>query len=260
MSEIQEYVRREISSPVTGIVLYGSQARQDATPTSDTDVLIVTPAEAGKHYSRQYSIVSYTENELSDVFGRGTLMGDHLKQDSRIIYDPEQRMQDIYETYVEPDPDKIENEITQSRMLLGVSRDKFEQNPYNFVYLVRYLCRTSAILLHHKTYGTYSYSNRAVAAALEIPELEELGFHHSPTKEDWPRFLRLSTLSGKILLGNMSDVEPVDLQEVVEENKVTNPRLANLAYGLPRAEKLSPIRLFSTSAYDHFPYVHPDSV
>lgn len=262
MGEIEEFIEKEIDTPVTGIVLYGSRARQDATPSSDTDVLVVTPDEAGKHYGQQLSIVSYTEGELTDVFERGTLMGDHLKRESKIIYDPSNRVETLYGLYVEPNHSRIREEIQGARTLLGVSRDEFEQHPYNFLYLARYICRVSATLLHREVCGTYNYSYRSVAATLGIPELQELGFHHAPTKEDWPRFLRLSALSGRILFGDESlvNVEPISLSSVIDENKADNPRLANLAYGLQRPEKLSLIRLFSTRAYENFPYVHPDSI
>jgi predicted nucleotidyltransferase len=75
----------DISSDVEGLLIYGSQARGDAVPGSDLDVLALVTAPRASTYSGDVNVSYYTREQLST--GVGTLFGAHLKRDAKIVWD-----------------------------------------------------------------------------------------------------------------------------------------------------------------------------
>lgn len=74
-----------LPAEIEGLLIYGSQARGDATPNSDLDVLALVPRPRQSIHSGGVSVSFYTVNQLST--GIGTLFGSHLKRDSKIVFD-----------------------------------------------------------------------------------------------------------------------------------------------------------------------------
>lgn len=75
----------ELPTDTTGVLLYGSQARGDAVPGSDLDVIVVTPNTRTATSSGDVNISYYTFEQLTT--GIGTLFGAHLKRDGKVIWD-----------------------------------------------------------------------------------------------------------------------------------------------------------------------------
>jgi predicted nucleotidyltransferase len=75
----------ELPREVEGLLIYGSQARGDAVPGSDLDVLALVPAPRPSTYSGDVNISYYTRKQLST--GIGTLFGAHLRRDAKIVLD-----------------------------------------------------------------------------------------------------------------------------------------------------------------------------
>lgn len=71
---------------VEGLLIYGSQARGDAVPGSDLDVLALVATSRPSTQSGLVNVSYYTRGQLST--GVGTLFGAHLKRDAKIIWDP----------------------------------------------------------------------------------------------------------------------------------------------------------------------------
>lgn len=83
-------------------MLYGSQARGEGRPDSDTDVLqIVT--HGGRSYSANgLNVTAYTEKRLHELAARGSLFVLHLMTDGIILSEKPRVFQRIFESYRPP--------------------------------------------------------------------------------------------------------------------------------------------------------------
>jgi Nucleotidyltransferase domain len=75
----------DLPDEVDGLLVYGSQARGDAVPDSDLDLLALVPAPRPSTYSGDVNVSYYTLEQLST--GTGTLFGAHLRRDAKIVWD-----------------------------------------------------------------------------------------------------------------------------------------------------------------------------
>jgi predicted nucleotidyltransferase len=74
-----------LPADVEALLVYGSQARGDAVPGSDLDVLALVARPRVSAYSGVVSVSYYTVQQLAT--GIGTLFGSHLKRDAKIVWD-----------------------------------------------------------------------------------------------------------------------------------------------------------------------------
>jgi len=75
----------ELPAEVEGLLVYGSQARGDAVPGSDLDVLALVTAPRPSTHCGDVNVNYYTLDQLWT--GIGTLFGAHLKRDAKVIWD-----------------------------------------------------------------------------------------------------------------------------------------------------------------------------
>lgn len=75
----------ELPADVEGLLVYGSQARGDAVPGSDLDMLALVASSRPSAQSGDVHVSYYTREQLST--GIGTLFGAHLRRDARIVWD-----------------------------------------------------------------------------------------------------------------------------------------------------------------------------
>lgn len=78
---------------IAAVALYGSQARGDAVPGSDVDVLMVTDEECNRHVSMgTLSIYLYPWDTLLRDAAAGDLFVCHIVREARSLHDPQDRL------------------------------------------------------------------------------------------------------------------------------------------------------------------------
>jgi predicted nucleotidyltransferase len=75
----------ELPNDAEGLLVYGSQARGDAVPGSDLDLLALVGVARPTTYSGSVNISYYTREQLAT--GVGSLFGFHLKRDAKTLSD-----------------------------------------------------------------------------------------------------------------------------------------------------------------------------
>lgn len=94
-----------VPSSVEGLLVYGSQARGDAVPGSDLDLLALVETSHHTTYSGSVNVSHYTRKQLST--GIGSLFGFHLKRDSRIVWDDHGYLHDALQGMGHVDTDRL---------------------------------------------------------------------------------------------------------------------------------------------------------
>ncbi|WP_327043890.1 nucleotidyltransferase domain-containing protein [Microbispora sp. NBC_01189] len=95
----------ELPSDVEGLLVYGSQARRDAVPGSDLDMLALVTAQRPSAESGYVHVSYYTRKQLST--GIGTLFGAHLKRDAKIVWDKHGHLTQAVEDMGEVDTKRL---------------------------------------------------------------------------------------------------------------------------------------------------------
>ena len=95
----------ELPAEVEGLLVYGSQARGDAVPDSDLDVLAFVTTPRPSTHIGAVNISYYTHEQLST--GIGTLFGAHLKRDAKVIWDKHRQLTQAVEEMGEVDTNRL---------------------------------------------------------------------------------------------------------------------------------------------------------
>lgn len=95
----------ELPAEIEGLLVYGSQARGDAVPGSDLDLLGLVNASRPSTHSGVVNISYYTRDQLST--GIGTLFGAHLKRDAKIVWDNHGHLSRAVENMGEVDTNRL---------------------------------------------------------------------------------------------------------------------------------------------------------
>ena len=89
----------------TSFALFGSAARGDCDAFSDWDLLVVSDDEAtlrelrGRYDATGWSCTAYSWNRLERAADQGSLFVQHLKQESKILSDPSDRLSALLHRY-----------------------------------------------------------------------------------------------------------------------------------------------------------------
>lgn len=138
--ELVALAKAAIPSDVRGLVLYGSRARGDHLADSDLDLLGLVDVPRRSVHRGLISLSFYTTDQLAS--GVGSLFGAHLVRDSRILWDPDGRVQPILDSMGTVDfPRLIRRSTFYSRIFGSLERDLPKYLP-GLLREARYLLRS----------------------------------------------------------------------------------------------------------------------
>lgn len=161
----------ELPREVEGVLIYGSQARRDAVPGSDLDVLALVPTPRPSTYSGDVSVSYYTRAQLST--GIGTLFGAHLKRDAKIVWDKHGHLARAIENMGDVDTDRLLARAWKMCELFASPEQDLPKYLLGLVREARYLLR-SCLYAQAIADGDPCFSVRNLAVRLGDPYLARL--------------------------------------------------------------------------------------
>jgi len=169
----------ELPGEVEGLLVYGSQARGDAVPGSDLDVLALVAAPRPSTQSGDVNVSYYTREQLST--GIGTLFGAHLKRDAKMIWDNHGHLTRAVEDMGEVDTDRLlARARSMSELFTSPERDLPKYLP-GLLRQARYLLR-SCLYAQAIADGDSCFSVRELAVRHGDPYLARLLASRQPSE------------------------------------------------------------------------------
>ena len=161
----------ELPAEIEGLLVYGSQARGDAVPGSDLDLLGLVNAPRSSAHSGDVNISYYTRDQLST--GVGTLFGAHLNRDAKIVWDKHGYLSRIVENMGEVDTNRLLARASKmSELFTSPERDLPKYLP-GLLRQARYLLR-SCLYAQAIADGSPCFSVRELAIRHRDPNLARL--------------------------------------------------------------------------------------
>lgn len=178
------------------LFLFGSYARGDQTPQSDIDILAVVAPSYIPPLPIRLGLCFYTQRQLLRMAERGSLFVLHLIHEAKSIYDPQNFLDRLRETYRPSSLRNICDEVEWSAKLLTTDSSSYREKREKYNRLVINLIRTFAFAKVADMGNPY-FSMSKVASLLSEDWLSALP---SPEKMEWPTYIdtlrRLNQLSG----------------------------------------------------------------
>jgi hypothetical protein len=169
--QLQKTALKLIPLDSLGLLIYGSRARGDYTPTSDLDLLALVQTPQGSRASSGVSVSCYTLGQMQSA--RATLFGMHLARDGVILADPSGALDSVLSQMGEPDPSQLMERVRHFSAILDVSESELSHYYSGLMRLGRYLLRTAIYGLALQG-GRPCFSVRELAVRFSQPELVDL--------------------------------------------------------------------------------------
>lgn len=171
VDEVQGVIAR-IAPETTGLLLYGSRARDDYEASSDFDILRYTSSWNSPTFKvGRASVSSYTREQLESA--SATLFGTHLRRDGRVLVEVGDDLTRMIEALQPADPSQLLARVTQYSTILAQPDSEKEAHFPGMVRLARYLLRT-AIYASAMADGEPCFSVRQLAQRFDEPRLATL--------------------------------------------------------------------------------------
>lgn len=155
----------------TGVILYGSRARDDFLPESDVDLLAIVEEPRGSIRAGLVNISCYTTDQLTEI--SGTLFGMHLCRDGIVVSDSTGSLESILNGFLSPDGRDLLGRVRYFAQLLSVNHSDLQRYLGGLIRLARYLLRT-AIYAEAIRINRPCFSIRELSALFEDPRLTNL--------------------------------------------------------------------------------------
>lgn len=208
----------ELPDDITAMLIYGSQARGDATATSDLDLLALVPEQRPSLHCGDISISFYTNSQLET--GIGTLFGTHLKRDSKILWDPDGTLMIIISKMGDLDTGRLFQRATSMSTIFTTRNYDLPKYLEGLSKHARYLLR-SCLYTQAIANGQPCFSVREIASRHGDPELVNL---LASRQSDDPNIGTYNECLNrlKVLIGDFPD-NPHGSLEATIVNEWTNP-------------------------------------
>lgn len=182
-----ERLLRAASPSARAVILYGSRARGDHRPDSDTDVLQIVRETQHSHSVEEIVLSCYTLPQLQKMARHGSLFIAHLVAEAIPLRDPENLLGQIRAVYHPAPFSHFISELSWAARLLTDAASEFEARPLKYQRLALHLARTFVYAVA-QAHGMTTFSVPEIWKRYESDWGEPL-----PRPEDmnWQRYLEV---------------------------------------------------------------------
>jgi hypothetical protein len=204
----------ELPGDVEGLLIYGSQARGDAVPGSDLDVLALATGSRASTNSGDVNVSYYTREQLSS--GIGTLFGAHLKRDAKIVWDNDGHLTHAVQRMGEVDTGRLLARAQDMSQLFTNPMRDLPRYLRGLLRQARYLLR-SCLYAQAIADGNPCFSVRELALRHRAPQLASLLASRQPDEPNRADYeeclLRLGSIIGEFTSSEHGSLEATIVNE-----------------------------------------------
>lgn len=223
---VEKALIRALPDRAVGVVLYGSQARGDATSVSDVDLLVVADHHSPSRAVDIVNVATYDVEQFESA--RGTLFGMHVARDGLVLHDAG-GLQSMIESFGPIDTEQLWKRLSALASILKLPFKEQLANLPGFVRHARYVLRT-ATYAQAIGDGNPCFSVAELSERFNDPNLKVLLSSH-PDVQGPPSTETLKELARRVMavVPNVADPVHSSLADLIVAEQATRPELADSA-------------------------------
>ncbi|MEU8207170.1 nucleotidyltransferase domain-containing protein [Streptosporangium sp. NPDC049046] len=178
VDRLMELIYPHLEGESIAVMIYGSRARGSARADSDIDVLQIVKDRPRSYSYGRINVAAYTIDHLKLLAVRGSLFVHHLKNEGRIVDDPENVLADILDSFRPP---KNYSRLKRNLCLALAGTEVSDANQYatSLLRMTIYAVR-SAVYIKCAELGDLTFDRDRSAEIAGFPQLADLLRTHHP--------------------------------------------------------------------------------